>query len=579
MGRHFITVVPSIRSIPGVEEFDYAIPSNANIQIGDVIHVPFRSKCVPGIVVAIRETSMHADRAIFLDDPHVLLRLPPATVALLRETSMRCFSSLPSVFHSWIRQAPKRIEKRLTSRPHAGMVGRRSRQMSLPHTHERFFVDRWGGKNGLIVEAKKSDGRVLILTPWKARADHLAIILKTKSLHADLAMTAGWNRVSGFVTGENRILVATRMGAWLSSVADTVLIDEPENDDYKQDELAPRYDARWMVECSARLRPDVRVVSYGTTPRLGAAIHASSVPEIHAAIAIEQWRKRSGSSIELLSPNTVQEIESAVADGIAVSILHPIRGMRSRVSCSDCRWSASCPACGWNLSLGERHTLCKRCGKKADLPLSCPSCGGTDFSRGLPGMDQLQKRCDAHFGHDRVRVVDLLGFESDARSLVVITDLSLLAGATEDIRRRERLIIAWRRVAAACATMDARLRVQGSEELVAECRSWLTVDGFSAAWKKEYLERRTFGFPPAVRLVKFLCDGTMDSAHTVVRDLRAFATGEWSVNGPYPVPYRSTTRKPRYVMHLIGPLSSAPPVSRLSTTLCHIDLDPIAFFE
>ncbi len=576
----YVRIVPSIRTIPGVDQFDYAIEPDDDVRIGDLLRVPFRKKMHVGLCVSTSTTSVHAEKTIVLTTPIVLLRLGKVSVALLRKTAEHTFTSLPTVLYSWIRRVPTRkidvSESAVTCR--TVKVRRREQQLSLTQRSERLLVDRWEGTRGLIAEAKKSHERVLILTPWKERADRLAHLLKTQSLHADLSMTTRWNRVHDFVTGERRMLVATRIGAWLSSVADTVLIDEPENDDHKQDELAPRIDARWMVECAAHARADLRVVSFGTTPRLGATTPRSSIPDIRADIAIEPWRKRFGSSIELLSPNTVQKIECAVADGRAVTILHPIRGVRSRVSCHDCGWRALCASCGWTLSLGERKTFCKRCGRNADIPLSCPSCGGTDFLRGLPGMEELRKQCDAAFGPNRVRVDDMLGFERDTRSLVIITDLSLLAGATEDIRRRERLIIAWRRIAAACETMHAHLCVQGSEELMGECRSWLTVDGFTAAWKKECHERRVFGFPPAVRLVKLLCDGTADHAQQIVNDLRTSISSDWSVNGPYPVPFRAATRTPRYVIHLIGPLGSDPTVYGLPSSVCHIDLDPVAFF-
>jgi hypothetical protein len=57
-----------------------------------------------------------------------------------------------------------------------------------------------------------------------------------------------------------------RVSAWLSVFADAVIIDEPENDDYKQDELTPRLDARWIVSETAQLAPHLSTIQASTTP-------------------------------------------------------------------------------------------------------------------------------------------------------------------------------------------------------------------------------------------------------------------------------------------------------------------------
>ncbi len=600
--KRFVRVVPSIRTVPGVEEFDYSVPDLRTtpdaLRPGDLIRVPFRNRPVPALVIATSDASEHEKRAIVLEKPEILLRLGPAAVALLIETSQRCFSSQPSVLHAWIRAVPKRIRDLGVTPvpPTAGGVQNRTldssrqrrdgndKQLSLDRIDNRFLVDRWSGKKGLLAEAKKSRGRVLILTPWKHRAEFLAERLKTNALHADLAMGACWSGISSFATEPSGILVATRIGAWLSAVADVVLVDEPENDDHKQDELAPRYDARWIVERCAESRSDLRVITFGTTPRLG---ENGIAPTIDVNVRVEGWKKRSGSAVELLSPKTVTDIEAAIAEERDVFILHPLRGVRSRMTCHDCGWSARCPACGFTLSLGERHTFCKRCGRRADVPATCPMCGGSDFSRGMPGVERLAEQCRAYFKSDRVRVIDLMEFDRltcDVQTfrlsthLIVLTDLSLLAGAAEDIRRRERLIIAWRRVAAGASRLDAQLLVQGPEELLAECRSWLSADGLRAAWKKELEERKMFGFPPAVSFVKILVDGTEHDATDLLNELGSEASG------PYPVPYRAATRRERWVIH-VRPMTFDFQTFRLSTRLepfkrrCFIDLDPIAFFS
>ena len=167
--------------------------------------------------------------------------------------------------------------------------------------------------------------------------------------------------------------------------------------------------------------------------------------------------------------------------------------------------------------------------------------------------------------------------------LVVITDISLIGGVSEDIRRRERLLIAWRRLAASLAFRKTSVVVQGPEETLIDCTDWLTADGVARTWNKEIEERATFGYPPATRLIKIIIDGSEDDAVTVYSDLEKKLPANLKLRGPFGVPYRSASRGERFILHLTAPKTTddATLVGLLDgfNKRAIIDLDPIAFFS
>ena len=182
-------------------------------------------------------------------------------------------------------------------------------------------------------------------------------------------------------------------------------------------------------------------------------------------------------------------------------------------------------------------------------------------------------------------------------SLTILTDLSSLSGGTEDARRRERLVIAFRRLADDCASMNAQLAVQSDALLLTDARSWLTVEGCAAALTREYADRKTFALPPATRLVKIIIRGPLHHAQQIVQTLRSplrpapstpsVHSGQAlhpSTSGPYPVPHLPGSREPRSIIHLTFPQTT--PDTAIQALLdpllddsMLIDLDPIAFFE
>jgi len=577
----FITVIPAIRTIPGVEEFDYAIGRDADVRIGDVLRVPFRKRLIPALVSAKSPDSAYADKAVLLEDPRPLLRLGKTAPKILTLSAMRTFVSKPSICAAWIRTVPKRAV------PLPADFEPTPIQCGMPERVTRHLVRRWHDPQGLLASARGRTGRTLILTPWQHRADLLSQELDCAVLHADLADGTAWTAMRTFCETPKTTLVATRIGAWLSCLADTVIIDEPENDDFKQDELSPRIDARWLVDSCVSIRPDLSVLAFGTTPRLTSDPASwNDAPEIDLQLETEPRQRRGASDIEGVSARVMDEIGLALDTRTPVTVIHAVSGDRARVVCRDCGWAATCEACTHPLaSVGRGQGICRHCGHRQAIPESCPSCNGTDLARSSIGKDRLADQLRTRFASDLLRVITPAELQTTSlprSGLVILTDAALLGGVTEDTRRRERLLISWRRLAAVFASSGSRVIAQGTDEMLADCRKWLTSTGVSETWKTELGERRMFGYPPAHRLIKLLIDGTEAEAVSVMTDLEKTIQQDWHINGPYPVPYRSVTRKPRWILQFLAPTIAGDgqlfAILNPLKSRAIIDLDPIAFF-
>lgn len=575
----FITVVPSLRTIPGVESFDYAVKAESDLECGDLILVPFRKRDTPALVVALSDSSLYAEKAISLNEPKRLIKLGPTSVSLLKRLSSRTFSSQPSILHAWLRKIPKRAKEPPYSLPPSGQI-----PLAFNTKTSYSSTDLHHGAKGLIRTAKHSSGRTLILSPWKKSADLLAAELACPVLHSDLADGEAWKLLTGFVSGSVPRLVTTKVGAWLACFADLVLVEEPENDDYKQDEMAPRFDARWIIDEVYRLRRGLDVVEYSLTPRL-ATSSSEEAANIRLEPVFENLSRRGRAEVEPLMATTVFRLEEAASQGRAILIIHPPRGERSRYACSSCGWQAVCPACGYSLAQYRTHGLCRKCGRKSPLPATCPNCQGTDFSRGALGQEKLKGQLTRLPYGKGIQVWNLtqaaeMPFQPEA--LVVLTNAAYLAGAVEDIRRRERLVIAWRRLAAKAQSAKCELIVQAQDEVLPILRETLSAEGLAKEHARELQERQVFGFPPASILVKLIADATEPKSQELFVELEQSLPPGWSCTGPYPVPYRSGARGTRFVILAKAPANTDPArLEHIFTAFkgrAFIDLDPVAFF-
>jgi primosomal protein N' len=580
-------VIPSMRAPRGVDAFDYAVPAGMDARAGDVVQIPFRKRTITGVV---RETSARPSEGLKdIAGLRGALRLHADTVDALKALAAHSFSSQASVLHAWFGVLPKRErEEHHAPAPRQSSFYGRREDLLLPD-HIRGVVEE-------CKELVRSGAKVLVLTPWSSRARRIAERLNAQALMSDLAAVARYRLWAAFVRNECSCLVATRLGAWLSTEADAVILDEPENDDHKQDELSPRYDARRIAELAAETSGR-SLIKIGLTPSLDSFLNSAPeqpksetrIPALSPDLLPVDVHRADWSDAAGLQNRTLTELERAVREKRPAFIIHPVHGERARLRCADCSWQADCPVCGAGLNVRAGKLACLRCSHEQDMTLTCPVCGGTDLSASRAGRDRLADDLRKKSLTD-VRILSIGEWNAlndlPKNSLIVLTDLSLFAGRAEDLRRKERLIIAFRRLADAALCAQSALAVQADALLLSEAKTWLSPEGCKRALRKELEEREMFRLPPAFRLLKIIFRGNEGHAQRqmdVIRH-RIGASSPFALSGPFPVLYRPFHRSQRWIAHVSAPYSTKTQaferlIEPLLASDTLFDLDPVAFFE
>ena len=567
----FARVVPLCRTPVGIDAFDYLLPEQGDFAPGDLVRVPLRKQFVEGVIIALLSDSPFAakTKAICSDAP--ITQFGRDWVDLLEWMSARTFQSSATVAKAWLRLLPKKLKPWTTILPHRADLGTAHAEWIT--TPESVLVER----------VRAQSGRTIVLVPLAQQAIRIAEALGCHSLLSDDPKTVATSTWSSFLEHETGVIVTTRVGAWLGLFADEIVLLEPENDEHKQDELSPRFDAR-LVAAWLQQRKHASLFVVGRTPPIHVDTPAPAI-DLHPQLSIRQWQGRSavpGICLDAVEKATPIDHEPLV-------IIHPIRGLRARCQCRVCGFVVACEKCGSALRREQARGWCDVCKIHQFLPDECPTCGGQDFSGSPAGLELLKQEW---LKNDYPQCADwrdgsplALDTPFPQNTSVLVTEPHLLGGAAEDIRRTERLCRAYRLLASRVAEVGGRLTLQIHEGDTDRWLHWLTPEGVQKLNTDERTARTIFRYPPSVRLAKILIDTSEVSARALAEQIKTKLARDpafLEMRGPFFAEQRPKSR-PRIVLHLLfRPETNEATLIKLLSPFARqakIDLDAVAFLR
>ena len=201
-----------------------------------------------------------------------------------------------------------------------------------------------------------------------------------------------------------------------------IIVDEEHETSYKQQDPAPRYNARDAALLLGRLT-GARVLLGTATPAIETYHNALSgkyrlvtlntryadrpLPEIVVEDVRELRRKKLMKSP--LSPRLMDEIREALAHHEQVILFQNRRGYSPVLECNTCGWTPHCEHCDVPLTYHQKlnRLVCHYCGTQYDLPWQCPNCGHTELRDIGCGTEKIEKVVQSLFPEARTARMDL----------------------------------------------------------------------------------------------------------------------------------------------------------------------------
>lgn len=211
-----------------------------------------------------------------------------------------------------------------------------------------------------------------------------------------------WNKVK---SGEIKIILGARSALFLPyQNLGLIIIDEEHDPSYKQQEPAPRYQARDTAIYYAK-QLGAKVVLGSATPSVETYYNAvnkkfgytylkerfsqASLPAIEL---VDTKKQQANASI--LTPILLEKIKQTIDAQKQVILFQNRRGYAPYMICDTCGWIPHCKNCDVTLTYHKaKHLLsCHYCGSSYPTVTTCEACGKNSFKQKNFGTEQIEEK-------------------------------------------------------------------------------------------------------------------------------------------------------------------------------------------
>ena len=302
------------------------------------------------------------------------------------------------------------------------------------------------GKTEIYIELMRemlSSGRsVLYLTPEIAMTSQLVMRVRevfgerVTEYHSQLSDGRRVEIYDELLRADGgRLIIGVRSSIFLPlNNLGLIIVDEEHDQNFKQTEPAPRYNAR---DCSVWLArtTECKCLLGSATPSIESWVNARSgkygmaelpqrygMRESEVIISDSIRARRRGERKLHFDKALTDAVRSTLEQGRQAVLYHPRRGYASWVECEECGWSARCTRCGVALTYhkGSDKLICHQCGNRMERIEKCPQCGHPEPRMNGIGTEQLEEEVRILFPGARVVRLDGDTTQNTARTTEMI---------------------------------------------------------------------------------------------------------------------------------------------------------------
>ena len=227
-----------------------------------------------------------------------------------------------------------------------------------------------------------------------------------------------WNKIK---TGEIRIVLGARSALFLPfKDLGLIVVDEEHDPSFKQQDPAPRYNARDAAVFYASLF-NAKVLLGSATPSIETYFNAQKgkygLVELNErfgginlpTIEIINTREVVQKGKVMLSPQLKEAIQKTVANGRQVILFQNRRGYSPYIICGSCGYLPQCINCDVTLTLHKYSNKlhCHYCGTTYPKIVACPACGNVNWAEKNFGTEKIEEMIEDEFPTLKVARMDM----------------------------------------------------------------------------------------------------------------------------------------------------------------------------
>ncbi len=227
-----------------------------------------------------------------------------------------------------------------------------------------------------------------------------------------------WNKIR---TGEVKIVLGAR-SALLLPYKDLglIIVDEEHDSSYKQQDPAPRYNARDAAIYYASLF-GAKVLLGSATPSVESYFNAKQkkyglvyLNERYGgielpAIEIVNTRQVAQKGKVMISPQLKEAIQTSLDENKQVILFQNRRGYNPYLICGSCGYIPQCTHCDVSLTLHKYSNKlhCHYCGSTYPKLITCPACGTNTWLEKNFGTEKIEEQLEEDFAKYKIARMDV----------------------------------------------------------------------------------------------------------------------------------------------------------------------------
>lgn len=228
-----------------------------------------------------------------------------------------------------------------------------------------------------------------------------------------------WNKVK---TGEIKIVLGARSAIFLPyKNLKLIVVDEEHDTSYKQQDPAPRYNARdaaiyYASTCKAKVllgsaTPSIETYYNCTQDKYGLVElfqrHSNTTLPTIELVDVKQIPNKDKSKIAL-SPQLIDGLQQTVANNKQAILFQNRRGYSPYIQCQACGWIPQCNQCDVTLTFhkAKNKLSCHYCSTTYPVIQTCAACGSHNFKYKNFGTEKLEELVAEQLPNARVARMD-----------------------------------------------------------------------------------------------------------------------------------------------------------------------------
>lgn len=451
--------------------YDYIVPENLELCVGDFVRVPLRNKEEVGVVFSEKKEPLDYDisrvRKIISKVKNYKL-LPTQIEFVLRVADynltqvgnvLKMVMGFDEVFSSTVPRVKKTNYNPTYVSPELSPEQKNAVDVLSKKLGAGFSVSLLDGITGsgktevyfnVINEAlKKPEAQVLIMLPeisltgqflskFKDRFGILPVLW-----HSSVTKAQRRDNWKAIISGDARVIVGTRSSLFLPyKNLSLIVLDEEHDGSYKQEE-GVIYQGRDMAVLKsmvdkipiilASATPSIETINnvnlgkYSVvklTSRFGSAV----MPDVELIDMRQNQPVKESWGKAWLSSILVKQIEEKLSSKEQVMLYINRRGYAPLVLCGKCGHRIQCPNCNVYLTAHNKddtRCCCHHCGYSMRLPKVCPKCQAEDsWTLCGPGIERIEEEVKNRFPTASVETISSDIITSQTRLNEIISKIA-----------------------------------------------------------------------------------------------------------------------------------------------------------